>query len=230
MSNFETALLEETVFSNLNATNNKFLLGSALNKATKKGTNNTNFGGFGRDFLKLNDPVNTYQKIVEVAKKEMLLYNKQYTKTEFDTIISDRNTIINNNVKNNLYKNLYNANISPRNYSLTLTTGKIEPISVFTDIISNKNYYCDIGVSLKSINDTIKIIKPSKNSFSGMIDEFNKKISKTDLGVDFNGEVPYGNGTVKALTFNNLIKEQGVFNVLPKPIIVNLSDIFQKYI
>ena len=157
--------------------------------------------------------ISIYSKLKEFVNNESELYGKKYTKSELETIISNRKTYIKNSIQNELlYQNIAFTKVSnPLKYSVINPDGRSDELTmlnVYPDIRSSTAYYSDIakGGNFDVINSSLTAISESNydnNPFQGLFKNLNEKL-KTDalLNSDVTRNVAMGKSTVPALTHN----------------------------
>jgi hypothetical protein len=224
MADFELKVQDEMIFQNL-STNAKFLLGNTIKNTTQKNGTETNFGYFGRNYLILVDGEAGYNRYVNnIARQEIMLLRNNYTKTEYDAIISLKNEYLNKNVKNNIYKKLYDTNFSPKKYSITQPNGKESELKVIINLNSNKSYYSVDSSNLNNINEGLKTSMNDNNVFQGYINKMNKSMNETKVNTSFDNNVTVGLNKTPAITFSSPITDDS-------PIFVKIDSLkdFSKY-
>ena len=157
--------------------------------------------------------ISIYSKLKEFVNNESELYGKKYTKSELETIISNRKTYIKNSIQNELlYQNIAFTKVSnPLKYSVINPDGRSDELTMlnaYPDIRSSTAYYSDIAKNgnFDVINSSLTAISESNydnNPFQGLFKNLNEKL-KTDalLNSDVTRNVAMGKSTVPALTHN----------------------------
>jgi hypothetical protein len=224
MGDFELKVHDEMILQNL--TNNaKFLLGNTIKNATQiKGTE-TNLGYFGRNYLVLVDGNVGYGRYVnDVALQEILLLRNNYTKSQFDSIMNQKTDFLNKNVKNNVYKKLYDTTFSPKRYSITQPNGKDSDLGVIINLKGNKSYYSVDSSNLSQINEGLKTVINENNTFQGYIGKMNKAMNDTKVNTSFANDVTTVFNKTPAITFSSPITEEN-------PIFVKIESLkdFSRY-
>jgi hypothetical protein len=207
MADFELKVHDEMILQNL--TNNaKFLLGNTIKNSTQiKGTQ-TNFGYFGRNYLVLVDGENGYNTYINtVAVQEMTLLRNTYTKPQFDLIMNRKVDFLNKNVKNTVYKKLYDTTFSPKRYSITQPDGKDSDLKVVINLKGNNNYYSIDSSNLDQINEGLKTVITENNTFQGYIGNMNKAMNETKVNTSFSNEVTTVFNKTPAITFSSPLTE-----------------------
>ena len=224
MAQFEMDLLDDLIFSKMSS-GSKYLTTNSINNAFAINTATTNLGSFGRSYLRMKSPADTYKSIITKSINEINQYKKLYSVSDVQNIINDKKQFVLLNINNTgLYNTLFNETLIPNAYSLT-NSSKSTPLLIYAGLFPNSFYYCDVntGNSLSDINTGLKNVDSSNtdtNSFQGLIKELNSKLNGIDINTDFNSNITYGKSTVPALTFSNLTTEKTNaenFNIISKP-------------
>lgn len=202
---FETGLMEATIFDKLPTSNAKFILADTIFKAIKPGDGTDSINTLAYTYIQVKNQDTFYPTLITKTIEEIKLYKTRYDATQFNTIIGGKSKYVQDNI---LDKNFY-ANIYTKTNALfySMSNQKNESgnsLSVQPNLGYNANYYVGNIEPLKNISNAVRNVQTGKeeNLFSGYLPKLNLKLKDTNINADFNATISYMGTKQPALTFN----------------------------
>jgi hypothetical protein len=231
IADFEVDLMVKNVFSRIQTTQNKFVVGNEIKFATstlnEDGTSYTNLGNFGIKFIGFADRTLTGSlNVLTPIFSELSNYTSgSYTEENYNKSINKLNSLFESparlnqskqtvGIKNKFVYEMITYKKSDNNINLysTVRDKKTFPLKHFLDLRPNNSYYCDNSEILKGLSEKFKAIDTDKNNFQGLYIGMNSGLKNIQTSTDMSRGVNYGiNDDIPALTFNT---DSGDYNTM----------------